>query len=180
MDAAEQANLSPLFIAAKIIQEMGRNGASPLAFGKLAGYEGAYNFYNIGSTPNTAVQNGAQINGALYALYGRKPAEKEITPDEAVYLLPWTTPERAITGGAIWIARSYIAIGQDTLYLQKFDLVAEDGLYIHQYAQNIQMAWAEGRRTYSAYRDMQMLDTAFVFRIPVFLNMPEEWSPLPS
>jgi len=180
MNAAEQANLSPLFIAAKIIQEMGRNGASPLAFGNLAGYEGAYNLYNIGSTPNTAVPNGAQINGALYALYGRRPAEKEITPDEETFLLPWTTPERAITGGAIWIARSYIAIGQDTLYLQKFDLVAGDGLYIHQYAQNIQMAWAEGRRTYNAYRDMQMLDTAFVFRIPVFLNMPEDWSPLPS
>lgn len=180
MNAAEQANLSPLFIAAKIIQEMGRNGASPLAFGNLAGYEGAYNFYNIGSTPNTAVPNGAQINGALYALYGRRPAEKEITPDEETFLLPWTTPERAITGGAIWIARSYISIGQDTLYLQKFDLVAGDGLYIHQYAQNIQMAWAEGRRTYNAYRDMKMLDTAFVFRIPVFVDMPEEWSPLPS
>ncbi len=180
MRAAEQAGISPLFIAAKIIQEMGRNGESPLAFGQLPGYEGVYNFFNIGATPDPAVQDGARINGARFALYGRSPDEREITADEEAILLPWTTPERAIIGGATWIARGYIAIGQDTLYLQKFDLVSEDGLFIHQYAQNIQMAWAEGRRTYRAYQDMGLLDRAFSFTIPVFRDMPTQWPELPS
>lgn len=180
LDAGRTANISPLHLASRIVQEMGRNGTSPLAFGKLSGYEGVYNFYNIGATPNPSVTNGAQINGAKYALYGLKPDEMQITPDEAVYQLPWTSPARAITGGAIWIAQRYTGIGQDTLYLQKFDLAAADGLYIHQYAQNIQMAWAEGRRTQAAYRDAGLLDQAFTFRIPVFRTLPALRSLLPD
>ena len=93
--------------------------------------------------------------------------------------MPWTTPRRAIVGGARWIAERYVAIGQDTLYGQKFDLVAEDGLYIHQYAQNIQMAWAEGRRTRQAWLDLGLIEEGFLFRIPVFENMPAEPARLP-
>ena len=53
---------------------------------------------------------------------------KQITPDEAAILLPWDTPEKAICGGALWIAKSYSEIGQDTLYFQKVDLIDnEDG-----------------------------------------------------
>ena len=179
VDAGQTADISPLLLAARIVQEMGRDGTSPLAFGKLPGYEGVYNFYNIGATPNPTVTNGAQINAARYALFGLKPDEGVITPDEAVYQLPWKTPASAITGGAIWIAQRYTAIGQDTLYLQKFDLAAADGLYTHQYAQNIQMAWAEGRRTQSAYRTAGLADQAFTFRIPTFLSIPALRSPLP-
>ncbi|MCK9252545.1 MAG: cadherin-like beta sandwich domain-containing protein [Clostridiales bacterium] len=179
LEAGRDADISPFFIASRIIQEMGRQGQSTLSSGTLPGYEGVYNFYNIGATPNPDVPDGARINGARFALYGRKPDEGEITPDEEAWLLPWTTPRRAIIGGARWIAERYVAIGQDTLYGQKFDLVAEDGLYIHQYAQNIQMAWAEGRRTRQAWLDLGLIDEGFLFRIPVFENMPAEPARLP-
>lgn len=179
VEAGETANINPLFLASRIIQEMGRNGESPLAFGRLPGYEGVYNFYNIGSTPNPSVPNGAQINGARYALFGRNPDEQLTTPDEEVYLLPWLSPVKAITGGAIWISERYVGIGQDTLYLQKFDLVSTE-LYSHQYAQNIQMAWAEGRRTQSSYRNAGLIEQAFTFRIPVFLEMPAKPALLPD
>ena len=54
------------------------------------------------------------------------------------YLLPWNDPAKAIKGGAIWIARNYIAVGQDTLYFQKYDVVNNGTeLYNHQYMQNI-------------------------------------------
>lgn len=177
--AAQQADISPFFLASKIIQEMGRLGQSPLAFGQLEGYEGAYNFYNINSIPNPEVPDGARINGARFALYGSNPDTGELSPQEQAWLLPWNTPERAIAGGAIWIAERYVRIGQDTLYLQKFDLIGSNGLFMRQYAQNIQMAWAEGLRTYRAYAEMELLDQPFNFRIPVFDNMPPEPQKLP-
>lgn len=179
LEAGIDADISPFFIAARIIQEMGLQGQSPLATGTLDGYAGVYNFYNIGATPNPDVPNGARINGARFALFGREPDKGEITPDEEAWLLPWTTPQRAITGGARWIAGRYVAIGQDTLYGQKFDLVAEGGLFIHQYAQNIQMAWAEGRRTRRAWLELGLIQASFTFRIPVFENMPAEPAALP-
>lgn len=179
MAAGQEAGISPYYLAAKIIQEMGRQGQSPLAFGQLPGYEGLYNFYNIGATPDPGVENGAQINGARFALYGRDAGQGEITAEESAWLLPWNTPERAIKGGARWIAERYVRIGQDTLYAQKFDLIAADGLYIHQYAQNIQMAWAEGRRVRQAYAGLGLLDLPFVFKIPVFDAMPAEAAGLP-
>lgn len=172
--AGSQADISPFFIAAKIIQEMGPQGQSLLAYGKLDGYEGIYNFYNIGSTPNPEVENGALINGARFAQYGKDPTTEELDEEEERWLIPWNTPQKAITGGAIWIADRYVAIGQDTLYGQKFDLVADPDLFLRQYAQNIQMAWAEGRRTFRAYRDLELLDEPFAFKIPVFLDMPAE------
>lgn len=170
--AAREADISPFFLASKIIQEMGRQGQSPLAFGRLEGYEGAYNFYNINSVPNPEIPDGARINGARFALYGLNPEQGELGPEELSWLLPWNTPERAIIGGAIWIAQRYVQVGQDTLYLQKFDLIGSNGLYMRQYAQNIQMAWAEGLRTYRAYAEMELLDQPFSFKIPVFDNLP--------
>jgi hypothetical protein len=59
-------------------------------------------------------------------------------------------------------------------------LVAEDVAVHPSVPQNIQMAAAEGRRTYSAYQEMGLSDMSFVFRIPVFLDMPLEWSPRPG
>jgi beta-N-acetylglucosaminidase len=144
MRAGEAADISPYFLASRAIQEMGAKGESPLAHGTLPGYEGYYNFYNIGSYPNPEVKDGQRINGALFAMYGNEPEEKEITPDEEVVMLPWDTAEKSILGGAVFIAERYVAAGQNTLYFQKFDVVPENGLYTRQYAQNIQMAWAEG------------------------------------
>ena len=105
-------------------------------------------------------------------MFGADTDQAEITEEEAAFLVPWTTPQRAITGGARWTARRYVAIGQDTLYGQKLDLIEEGGFFIHQYAQNFQMAWAEGRRTRNAWLERGLIDEALVFRIPVFDNMP--------
>ena len=61
---------------------------------------GYYNFYNIGSTPDPDIENGALINGARYSM-GRDPEDQEITEEESALLLPWDSVENAITGGAI-------------------------------------------------------------------------------
>lgn len=180
-EAGNEAGISPYFLVSRIIQEMGRKGESKLATGTLEGYEGYFNFYNIGSTPNPDVPDGAIINGARYAQWGRKADERELTEDELAILLPWTSPELAIKGGALWIASSYIDIGQDTLYFQKFDVIDnEDGLFKHQYAQNISMAYSESSRYFHVYLSQDMLKSPFLFIIPVYENMPAYYGGIPS
>ena len=179
-EAGENAGVSPYFLASRIIQEMGYNGESALSRGDLTGYEGYYNYYNIGAYATTE-PGGAVINGAKYAQWGRDWEGQEITDTEASYLLPWTSVERAIKGGAVWIASGYIDKGQNTLYFQKFD-VLDDGTdrYDHQYAQNIMMAYSEGRRYYRSYDSIGMTDAGFEFIIPVYKNMPETYGSLPE
>ena len=181
MEAGVQAEISPYFITSRILQEMGRDGVSMLAHGTLPDYEGVFNYYNIGSTPNPEVENGALINGARYALWGTEPDKREITPSEARYLLPWDSKEKAIIGGAKWIAARYIHVGQDTLYFQKFDVIAnEDGLYNHQYAQNITMPYTECLRYYEAYISEDILSFPFVFSIPIYNDMPQDFGVWPE
>lgn len=180
MRAGAAAGISPYFLASRALQEMGVDGESQLAHGTLAGYEGYYNYFNIGSYPNPSVENGQRINGALFAMYGNDPEEKEISPDEAAVMIPWDTAEKSILGGAVFIANRYVNAGQNTLYFQKFDVIPEDGLYTRQYAQNIQMAWAEGLRYYTAYREIGLASSPFVFRIPFYRDMPDTPVQLPA
>lgn len=180
-NAGREAGVSPYFLASKIIQEMGYSGESHLCHGTLPGYEGYYNFYNIGSTPDPDIENGALINGARYAMWGRNPDEEEITSEEAELHLPWNNIDDALRGGALWIASRYVSSGQDTLYFQKFDVINnDDGLYEHQYAQNISMAYSEAARYYDSYSAINMLDQTFVFSIPVYSNLPGYYGIMPE
>jgi beta-N-acetylglucosaminidase len=177
-DAGRTAGVSPYFLAARIIQEMGFSGRSALCKGTVEGYEGYYNFYNIGSV-STTKEGGATVGGAKYAKFGRNP-EKDFTDAETKILLPWDTKEKAIKGGALWIASGYIEKGQNTLYFQKFD-VLDDGTVRcnHQYAQNIMMAYSEALRYYNSYDSINKTESSFVFVIPVYKNMPAEYGYLP-
>lgn len=178
-EAGRQAGVSPYFLAARIIQEMGFSGRSALCKGTVEGYEGYYNFYNIGSV-STTKEGGATVGGAKYAKFGRNPEKKDFSDAEKKILLPWDTKEKAITGGALWIASGYIEKGQNTLYFQKFD-VLDDGTvrYNHQYAQNIMMAYSEALRYYNSYDSINKTESSFVFVIPVYKNMPAEYGYLP-
>lgn len=121
-----------------------------------------YNVYNIGATPDPAVVDGARINAIRFAM----------TTNEK-YDLPWTSTEKAVVGGAKFIAEKYIAKGQDTMYFQKFAVIGDASiLYIHQYMQNIQAAYSEAQRYYTAYSEALMLEDSFVFSIPVYKDMP--------
>ncbi len=178
MTAGKEAGVSPYFLASRILQEMGYKGESKLAHGTLEGFEGYYNFYNIGSTPDPDIPDGALINGAKFARYGNGSKTQTVSEEAKAIHIPWTSPDLAIRGGALWIANGYINRGQDTLYFQKFDIIPnEDGLFKHQYAQNISMAYSEARRYFAAYRSLNMLQAGFSFVIPVYKDMPEEASP---
>lgn len=166
MDAANSSGVSPYYLAARIRQEIGVNGSGSI-YGTYEGYEGIYNFYNIGANSGEDPIK----NGLKYA--SNESAGK--------YLLPWNDPAKAIKGGAIWIATNYIAVGQDTLYFQKYDVVNNGTeLYNHQYMQNIFAARNEGVTTYNTYKSIDLLDNNYNFIIPVYENMPVELSAEPS
>lgn len=150
----QSLDVSPYHLASRALLEQGRNGRSPLISGTYTGYEGYYNYYNIsayGDNDEIVVQNGL----------ARAKAEG------------WTSPYLSIEGGAGVIAGSYILKGQDTLYLEKFDVDSSYyGICYHQYMQNILAPFSESVISYNGYQSEDALDIPFCFKIPVYRNMP--------
>lgn len=162
MDAAKEAGISPYHLASRIRQEQGA-GSTPgsTATGTYKDYIGYYNFLNIkasGSTDSEVIKNGLEH------------AKKN----------NWTDPEISIKEGAKVLANNYIKDGQDTLYLQKFDVDNSDGtLYYFQYMQNVSAALTEGQSVKKAYDELKLVDSPIEFIIPVYENMPEAISEEP-
>ncbi|MBQ9833909.1 MAG: hypothetical protein IJO33_01810 [Bacilli bacterium] len=101
-----------------------------------------------------------------YIAYGNPENET----DE--FLRPWTTPKKAIIGGAKYIASSYINRGQSTSYLKKFN-VTSNSTYNHQYMANLAAPYSEAYNSYKSYRDNGLLELPLEFSIPIFTNMPD-------
>jgi len=164
MTAGKESGASPYFLAARSKQETGVNGSGSVS-GTYGNYAGYYNYYNIGG--NDSSTGGAITNSLRWASTG------------TTYLRPWTTPYKSIVGGATYIASSYINRGQNTNYLQKFN-VAYAPYYNHQYMTNVKAPNSEARITYNAYKEMDILADDFVFYIPVYKNMPTKVCTLPE
>ncbi len=146
-------NISPFHLASRVHQEQGQ-GNSPLISGGYEGYKGYYNYFNIGASGKTDTE--VIVNGLKTA------------KDKG-----WDSRYKSIEGGAKFLGQNYIAVGQDTLYLQKFDVDDSDGkLYYHQYMQNICAPSSEGKNIRKLYNDANSINNTFVFKIPVYLNMP--------
>lgn len=146
--------VSPFHLAARIIQEQG-DGTSALISGTYSGYEGYYNYFNIGASGKTTTE--VIVNGLKYA------KAKD-----------WSNAYASIMGGADFISKDYIKQGQDTLYLQKFNVNpnAAHAIYTHQYMQNISAPTTEAKNIKKLYANAGALNNTFVFSIPVFENMP--------
>lgn len=171
--AAEYSGVSPYHLASRVKQEVvtGVNSLSQSVTGTVKGYEGLYNFFNIGAYHSTAA-GGSVANALKYARNGTTSAELN-----AQYLIPWDSPYDSIVGGAYSIGRNYISRGQDTIYLQKFNVTA-DSTYSHQYMANVQAPEAEAKKTFDAYSGMTSVP--IVFSIPVYNDMPETVSSVPA
>lgn len=160
MDVAAQTGVCPLTLASMMIQEQGKYGTGSSISGTVSGYEGYYNYFNIGAYKTntmTAVQRGlwyAKGSGEGATTYGR----------------PWNTRTKAITGGALYYGKNYVNVGQDTMYLKKFN-VQGSNIYNHQYMTNVQGAASEGKHIAAGY-DASARQAALVFKIPVYKNMP--------
>ena len=158
----KQQQISPFHLAARVLQEQGE-GTSPLISGTYPGYEGFYNYFNVGASGTTNEQ--VIINGLNYAKNN-----------------DWHDSYFSILGGAKVIAKNYIWKGQDTLYLQKFNVspTASNPVYTHQYMQNISAPTTEALSIKKLYASAGALENTFVFKIPVYENMPASPCPMPT
>lgn len=166
IEAAKLSKASPYHLASRVKQEVVTSAttASTAVSGTVSGYKGIYNFYNIGATSSST----PVLNGLKWAS----------NTTAGTYLRPWTDPYRSIVGGAQYISSSYISKGQNTGYLEKFNVTAYKR-YEHQYMTNVEAAYEEAIKTKRAYAGM-MDKSPLVFSIPVFENMPAGNCPIPG
>lgn len=153
-EIGQKRDVSPFHLAARVLQEQGTRGTSPLISGTYAGYEGYYNYFNVEAAGKTNLD--VIINGLNRAVKSG-----------------WDTRFKSLDGGAAVIGANYITKGQDTVYLEKFNV--SNGMhpnFTHQYMQNIQAPASEAANIRKAYNNAGALENSFVFKIPVYNNMP--------
>lgn len=162
MDSCKKYGTNPYYIVARILQEQRKEGTTlTKGQGYNGEYVGLYNVFNIGATGK----------GDQVIINGFKKAEKE----------KWTSMELSLDGGIKEISSRYIAVGQNTLYFQKFDVENSDGkLYWHQYMQNIFAAQSEAKRLRETLESINAIDYQYTFIIPVYENMPNNISNEPG
>lgn len=197
---AVEVGVSPVHIMSRSEQE----GANKSNYGAITGLyttstgrksaqgyslDGYYNFYNIGSYTdsnyNYTVQRGLayaagflEKNSCMVKNSSGKYVYSESACGKLSYNRPWNTPEAAIVGGAEFIANEYIKQGQDTLFFQKFNLssYSDFSIFTHQYMTNIHAPVNESITMYSAYSAGNLMNSKFVFVIPVYKNMSDDSS----
>ena len=155
INAANKNNINPYYIIARLIQEQGKSGSVLVAGNGYNGqYVGYYNAFNIGATGS---------GEANVILNGLAKAQQK----------GWTSLDASIDGGIQILAEEYISKGQNTLYLQKFDVDNSDGqLYWHQYMQNLLAAQSEQQTLRNTYDSMNSISSQHTFLIPLYKNMP--------
>ena len=161
MAAAKETSVSPYVMAAKIIQEQGKDGSSSMISGTHAKYTGYYNFFNWGAsgTNGTVVEN-----GLAYA------------KDKG-----WDTRSKSIILGAADLGNKYIKAGQGTLYYQDFNVkkaASDPSIIWHQFAQAVHDAASKGYNLASTYSGAY--DLELEFSIPVFKDMSATITPRPA
>lgn len=168
-------DISPIHLASRVRQEMGINGSGSSSGAEFTykdkTYSGLYNFYNIGAYGYKPTY----VAGLIWANGGENGTLKS-------YNRPWTNPYLSIIGGAEYIASRFINKGQNTLYLERFNVkpIRDADRYTNQYMTNISAHVSEASTVYTSYRDLGLLDESFVFLIPIYKDMPSENASLPN
>ena len=168
MAAGAEYNISPIYLANKSRLELGSSSfmvdGHQFTYGGKT-YKGYYNAYNIGASDG----GNAALKGLYYAASG------------STYLRPWNTLDKAIRGGAKFIAEDFVGNNQHTAYYEHFNVAnGLDAVGTHPYMTNTMAAATHANLTYWDYRDNGMLDTAFTFEIPVFQGMPSSAANAPG
>lgn len=157
MQAGKTYNINPIYLASKTYLELGKSDY--MINGK---YNGCYNVFNIGAVDSP--DGSAARKGLDYAKS-----------------MGWTTLDKAILGGAKYIAGNFIGNNQYTQYYERFNVLnGYSSIGTHQYATAIHNAATLSSVTQSNYRDYNMLTTGFSFEIPVYDSMPDNTCKAPS
>ena len=153
--AALKYNISLSNLIARAIVEQAAKETKSGGAGNIGGHARGdksgkiyYNIFNIGA--NSGAQDGID--------YAKKQG--------------WDTREKAINGGADYLSRKYIQSGQDTLYLQRFDIHYKN-LGTHSYMTNIMAPVNEAKHMFDGYMNIKNENITRRLLIPVYLNMPK-------
>ena len=157
--AGQTAGVNPYVLASMILVEQGSSGNGGCISGTVKGYEGYYNFFNIGAYKSGSMS--AVERGVWYA------------SQSGTYERPWNTRYKSILGGALFYSQQYVQKNKNTLYFKKFNVMnGQENVGIGQYMTNVQGAESEAAALRNGYIDT--LSDAMTFYIPVYQNMPEE------
>ncbi|MBQ4651053.1 MAG: SH3 domain-containing protein [Firmicutes bacterium] len=164
-EAGMQAGVNPYVLASMILVEQGSSGTGGCISGTVSGYEGYYNFFNIGAYKSGSMS--AVERGVWYA------------SQSGSYERPWNSRYKSILGGTMFYGQQYVQKNKNTLYFKKFNVMnGQENVGIGQYMTNVQGAESEAAALRNGYVDT--LNDAMTFYIPVYLNMPETAGTLPS
>ena len=166
IEAAEKYGVSPVMLCTRLMQEKETKYNSATGQYEIGDAMGLgvvaddgktyYNMFNVkaGGTGDAVIKNGIA--------HAKKQG--------------WDSQYKSLLGGAEFLSSEYINNGQDTLYFQKFNYKSPH----KQYMQNITAPVTETRNVYNLLKSIDVLDEVFVFRIPVYENMPETVCPMPE
>ncbi len=157
------AGINPIAIVCIITQELGTTSVAvnrPQISGSKAGYEGYYNYFNVGAyvdaTYTTAWERGLHVARDIYS---------------------WNSREAALAGGAQIFANRYLGRNQQTVYYKRFNVV--NSTVSDQFSTDIEGACGEGRLLGKAYTEDLRTGGALTFRIPVYDGMPSNPCTIP-
>ena len=154
VNAGKKYSISSIHLAARARQETG--GGSDTIRGVRYNGRVVYNPFNIG------------------AYSSKNPASLAL---KYAYFAGWTTQAKAVNGGASFLSSGFIKKGQNSSYLQKWNVCnGVSSIATHQYMTNIMAPYYEASTTKSTYSSYGITDESLTFIIPVYKNMPSSTS----
>ena len=198
VEVGKSLNVDPLHLAARLRQEQGVSGNSPLIKG-TCGDKLWYYYENGVQTENDKQilapasgydQDTLQAYNGLYnyfnigaagtgyfAIYLGAMKEAQKGTEEMAEAWggsgTWDTPAKAIYGGAYKLTNKYVGDYQNTLYLQKFNVDPRSSRnFWGQYMQNVGAALSEARTMFNSLYASDCIDLPYHFLIPVYEGKP--------
>lgn len=146
IDAGKEHGVNEIYLLSHALLETG-NGTSDLATGIVVDGVKVHNMFGIGAVDSNPIGGGSR----------------------RAYEQGWTTPEKAIIGGAAFIGNNYVKAGQNTLYKMRWnpDAMETYGKASHQYATDIGWAYKQVNTISNLYDAIGI--TARRLDIPVYL-----------
>ncbi|MBQ0026463.1 MAG: SH3 domain-containing protein, partial [Lachnospiraceae bacterium] len=154
--------INPIALIAIITQELGVQNTAisrPQITGTTSGYEGLYNYFNIGAYVSSSFSK-----AYLRALY-------------IAQINDWNTREAALAGGASYFVTNFVNKNQDTFYYLRFNVV--NNKVSNQFSTDVQEATSWGKLFAKAYTEELRKSSKLVFKIPVFDDMPSSPCDMP-
>lgn len=199
VELGKELDVNPVFLAAKVRQEQGSTGISPIISGTCGSK--LWEFYRDQTEKTDTGQAvlppatgytqadllalngyynyfnvGATGKGVFQIYYNAMQyAQKGTAAMSGVWggSPAWNTRWKALYGGTYFLKTSYIDCYQSTVYLQKFNVDSRASTNFNkQYMTAVFGAMSEGRALYQSFATLDALDAPATFLIPVYGEMP--------